>query len=513
MESTIPKNSRAAYRLRACPKSSPCLKTHIFGCKTSSRTHRNAITLRAPTRFSLKNMDFQTRVPRDFGQALTLVISIIIAVPLVLLLFPGKTHATEVVIDNAISTNDSHSNNASPQLVWISDTEGFAFYIDNGRVVSMASTTNSGATWGNVTTVDSVNTNDGIKVSVWYDRWTPGDTTGNLIHIATLDSGDDDTYYTQYNTVTNQVSTTVVTGTQVAAMNANNTVSITKAENGTLYVTSVESADGWVHTCSSSCTSSSNWSAITSPYTNGNDHMILLPLGGTNNIMLLWWDISDDDIESNIYSATSTSWWGWNTGISQNEPDEPTYGSAMMGATINRTTGEIYFAYIADNGVEYTVQDHDIDIWEFNNSTFVWSQKTASALVNMSGGLTGVKISVDENTGDLYLAYLRRTTIGTITTTNVYWRKSTDNGETWGAEQGPLNSAADDIRGLSVNIMSDERIGAMWKYAGTIVDEDGLYHETIVNLSPGGGTPSRKMRLFEGFGIKFFSGKIILYGN
>ena len=36
----------------------PSRKCYVFGCKTSSRANRNCITLRAPTRFSLKNLHF-----------------------------------------------------------------------------------------------------------------------------------------------------------------------------------------------------------------------------------------------------------------------------------------------------------------------------------------------------------------------------------------------------------------------------------------------------------------------
>src|SRR3989344_3762351 len=59
--------------LRACLKSSPSQKKHIFGYKTSPRLHCVADTLQPPSRFPLKNLTFSGWVPRDFRQALTLL--------------------------------------------------------------------------------------------------------------------------------------------------------------------------------------------------------------------------------------------------------------------------------------------------------------------------------------------------------------------------------------------------------------------------------------------------------
>ena len=396
---------------------------------------------------------------------------------------------TDVTVDDNVDPTGVQHTNTSPQAVWTNDTDGYQFYIDSGGDAVMATSTDSGATWSAARRVDSINTTDAMHISVWYDQWTNGD-SGTKIHALTFDNGVDDTYYTEIDTATGAISTTVITGTESGTLGTTNYGSITKAEDGDLYVTMVDGADAWVHTCSTTCTNGANWSAITNPWLSsqdGRDFPILLPLVGTDNIVLISWDISQNDIDSNVWSATSTSWWGWDQIIGTAE-DNPTYDGGAIGATVNNTTGEIYLAHLDDSD-DYVTADHDILIWEFDNSTFAWTQKTDVETNPSPSGLNEVKIAIDENTGDLYAIYNLRFIDSSPNTGRSYFKKSDDGGDTWGSRT-TLGSVQDDVYGVQHNLMSDERLTTAWKYLTTPNAEDLEIDTAIVDLTPpaaGGG--------------------------
>ncbi len=378
-------------------------------------------------------------------------------------------HAAVVTIDSTVNTTSASHNGSTPTTVFISDQTGYTFYIDSTGSCVYSKTSDGGTSWGTPVTVDSQT--DCLGVGVWYDRWTPGDTTGTYIHIVTFDSGSDDLWYTRLDTSNDTLTSTVnATGAgQGGTFSAGaNLPSITKGTDGVLYMGIQDGSDSFVIKSADGTT----WTeAGTNPFDTANDFLILMPLSG-GNIMAIRWDISANDIQSKVFNGSS---WdaGW-TDIDTNADDNTTYDGAF-GATVDKATGKIYLVYAADIGTLGT--DDDIRTAVYSGGT--WTSKT-DVLTNDTKGITGVKISFDENTGDVYVVYSARTTSGSANTGNVYWKKSTDGMTTWGAEQGPVNTTPDDIYGARVNIMSNERIYVTW-YGAT---PDALFGDTIADLVP-----------------------------
>jgi hypothetical protein len=173
-----------------------------------------------------------------------------------------------------LSTIGSNHLGVDSKIVFTSDTKGYAFYRVSGGTLVYVTTVNGGTSWsGSATTVNSANTHI-EKVSVWYDRWTPGNTTGNIIHILSRDSsnGTSDLYYNEIDTGNSDaVSSTInltnggggPTKTNSFFQDSNfPTISV-----GTTGVVYAAVADGnaagdqsYVLKCSSSCTTLSNWS-------------------------------------------------------------------------------------------------------------------------------------------------------------------------------------------------------------------------------------------------------------
>lgn len=388
--------------------------------------------------------------------------------------------AAEVAVDTTVFATNASTLTGSPTAVWITDQKGFVFYIGTEGDLEMASTTNGGTTWAVTNAVDSVNTTDVVNYAIWWDGWTAPGTTTAYIHIATTDTSVDDIYYTRVDTNSGTSSATVVTTTQAGTCVAGSCyVSITKASNNVLYVATADTADSWVDSCSTTCTSTVNWSERTSAYTGtlGDDFPLLAPIPGTNNIMLVWWDISLDDVIAREYSATSSTW-GATTTLNATAEDNTTYDAQLMGISVSTSTGKIALVYTDDTD-DYVTQDHDIDFWTYASSTG-WVQGT-DVVTDASGGLTGAKITYDVRSNVWFAIYSRRTTIGTLTTGNIYYRRSTDGGATWGSELGPVNDNTDDINSLTTGITSSERIGAWWNYT-TAPRADQEYYDLVHDI-------------------------------
>src|SRR3990172_5905839 len=85
-----------------------------------------------------------------------------------------------------------------------STVEVFVVYSDAGGL-KMASSTDGGKTYGETT----ITTTTGlIGQTVWYDRWTPGDTTGNLLHIAVSNPANEQIKYFSWNLSTHSAGST-----------------------------------------------------------------------------------------------------------------------------------------------------------------------------------------------------------------------------------------------------------------------------------------------------------------
>lgn len=383
--------------------------------------------------------------------------------------------ASQATIDSSVHTTVTSHLGTSPTTVFVSQNNGYAFYRDSASTCVYSKTTNGGASWGAAVTVDSNTTCIGI--AVWYDRWTPGDTTGSLIHIATIDTTNDDIFYRYLDTSTDTLSTgpvNITSGLSYSGTLASGTneVALTKGTDGALYA-AVADANGTgniLARCASSCTTAGNWTnSSPSSWTAGNDWMILVPMLGAD-VMLIWWDISQTSNDM-LYRVWNGSAWNASFAAIDTATTNTTY-DASFGAAIDPSTGDVYFAYAAQANTLGT--DDDIRVKKYSYTSGTWSSLTNavtdSACAGVSNcGITGVKIARDNTNGDLYVLYSAQSTPGTTTTANVYLKVSIDDGSTWSSEAGPLYSSNDDIYGARVSLSNSNaiiRIYATW-YAAT----------------------------------------------
>jgi hypothetical protein len=235
---------------------------------------------------------------------------------------PVKTaEAAQVTVDaTGFITGDAHTKSGS-QTVFIDDQTGYKFFrsaaqtgVTNGQCV-YRKTTDGGLSWGTPVLIDDQT--DCLGISVWYDRWTPGDTTGNYIHIATFEDGNsDDVSYNRIDTANSDTrltgSTAVKASTNPAqgtinALGANN-VSITKATNGQIFIAQDDASDSFVVRCPANCQTTTRWvEASTTPQDLANDYSLLMPL--TNgDVLIINRDISTEVIRSKKWSSSTKAW-------------------------------------------------------------------------------------------------------------------------------------------------------------------------------------------------------------
>jgi hypothetical protein len=372
--------------------------------------------------------------------------------------------AAQVTVDGAVVNSTTRHVILGASTVWVTDQVGYKFYVDSTNFCAYSKTVNGGTNWGAAVNIDSHVTNC-FAVTVWYDRWTPGD-SGNYIHILTHDTTLDHLWYNRLDTVNDErlLAATPVdistnsgqTGTISAGANAG---SITKATNGILYATMSDNTDSYVVECSLNCGVTTSWTETgTNPMDLQPDFSLLMPLPD-GDILLINRDISADDLRSKVWDDSVGSWSGSWTVINANAPENATYDPAFA-ATVDLRNGDVYLAYI-DLATGGTLGGNNDDVRTATYSGGAWANNT-DVITNTTRGLTGVAIGTDSNTGDIYVGYSAQTTAGTAATGNVYWKRSQDGMTTWGAETGPVNSVAQDIYGVDINASSYQRMSVSW---------------------------------------------------
>lgn len=413
------------------------------------------------------------KIARTAGRVPLLIAMIVVGLSL-----PHTSLTAATVATNAVGIEDSFNVSGS-QTVFTSDSEGYAFYRNDNGYCAYRKTTDAGSSWGSETLVDGQF--DCAKIVVWYDQWTPGN-AGDLIHIVTMETGasNDGLFYNRLDTA----SDVLLSGSSPTKITSNSsqspsfseslhTHSVTLATDGTVYAGAADNDDAFVVSCSSSCDTASNWTEVGSnPFDLDEDHVLLAPLPG-GDILAVNRDISANDLRSKVWDGTS--WSGSWTTIDSNALDSPLYEGGLS-LLVEPGGSDVYLAYVADHD-NFTSADHDIRTAIYSGGT--WSAG-ADVVTNASGGLQDVSLGADRNTGDLYAAYLRRSTIGDSSSADVYYRSSTDGASSWSSEQGPVNGSSGNLHGLSVNQTSFERIYATWFDPAS----DDYLGETIIDIGP-----------------------------
>lgn len=371
---------------------------------------------------------------------------------------------TSTVIDNSITANNNSDNGTAFTNVFVNSSTGYVFFRDSSNFCVYEKTTNGGTVWGGPVTVSS--NNKCIRVAVWYDRWTPGNTTGTVINIGTIETSADDLWYTKLDTSNDSLSTPldVSTSTTTGGFTAALTVdAFSEGTDGALYGGVYSSGGSFIFKCPSGCTTFSQWkliasSTILSPA--ADDWMILNPLP-SGNILNIRFALTSSTLYSKVWHNASSTWDASWTTVDGNCQPNTTY-DGHFGTAVNHNSNLIYM----DSGCQIATLNNssspEIKTWTYTPASSTWTRDT-DVETSSTLGITGAKIGIDINTGDIYALYTGRTTKNSATTANVYYKISTSTTmSTWGARQGPINATSGNLYGGRIDGMSPTRLYATW---------------------------------------------------
>lgn len=376
---------------------------------------------------------------------------------------------------------------AAPTSVYVSDQVGYAFFRNASGKCAYRKTSDGGSSWSGAVEVDASTTC--AHVSIWYDQWTPGDTTGTNIHILLVDTTADDLKYNSLdtssdtllmgNSALNITTTGAVVKTNTFDQFDDNYAYISKSTAGVVYAGVTDSGggsdEGYVLKCASSCGTGSSWSD-TSANVGGsdntgsmdkNDTIVLMPLANGDMLMILR-DTTAADVLSKVYTAGTTTWDAAWTTVDANATYDATFAGGDISATVNRWNNKVMLVY-ADNGGA----SDNIKTASYASGT--WTAK-GNVQTGMSMALISPTIAFNQNNGDVYVAY------GAYTSSEangeIYYKTSSDDMSTWSSLSGPLGQHRDYLEGVRLNIASDQRLHVTW------VGDGILYSRVLADLVP-----------------------------
>ncbi|HSA36634.1 MAG TPA: hypothetical protein P5080_02885 [Candidatus Paceibacterota bacterium] len=410
----------------------------------------------------------------------------------------NTAEAAEVTIESDL-TDATDEFGPSPAVVFTTNQIGYTVFIDSGNDLAYRKTINGGTNWQTPVVIDNTKTG-WTNVSVWYDQWTPGDSSNTLIHIAASDDTTDDIYYTYLDTngdsLRGSVTAALLGATFTEAANA--APSITKGQGGNLFIAAnfasiSGSAGGLV---ARSTDGGASWPDVTPSVwsTVSIDQIQLLPLKTGNDIIAIKAETSSDAIKYRIYTEGSPGSWAdsWSSIAALKE--NTTYDQ-WFSATIKKSTGDVYLAFSNNTNNE----ENDIEFWSFDESDrgsgFV--KGTNNIISNDATAIAPVPL-IDENSGDIYVAYIAGRSsymypylgLGLSDTAHIYYKKTTDGGQNWSSETGTHNNDyGDDYRSLSGNLLSENRLFVSYyddddnDILGTTVFSQGIQVEASIDTT------------------------------
>jgi len=346
-----------------------------------------------------------------------------------------------------------------------------------------AKSTDGCATFGTRVAIRSINTVVGF--GIWYDKWTPGITTTK---IRTVYGVDDQTRYkslqTSSDTLSSEVNIFSTSHFADWALVEDGHIEVTLARNGDLHMFVQQDSDTVSgHYKSTAASDGATWTSRAAIHQGDyNDLFMLLPANTADDadICVLWWDDSASEVKVFIHddSANSNSA-AVSVGTSLNfDLTSPQYW--QWSAQVRHSDGHIILAVRNEIG-----STGDIRVFDITPAATPTVSELTAVLSNTAGA--GVDVFIDQNTDDIYIAWLQGTLAAT---TDVYYSISTDNGSTWGTAVGPVNeTAADDYRNLCSNGMVLSGDAGRYALSWVNDDTDDLVTNKVnsVSISAGGG--------------------------
>ena len=350
----------------------------------------------------------------------------------------------------------------------------YCYQVVAGKDVEYVKSTDGGATWGAAVVIASAAGSIGVP-TVWYDKWTPGQ-TGNLIHIAYARDGVDGMYHRSLLTITDTLSSEGTIDGGIASGTLDR-VTMAKSRGGNLYC--AYGASSVTRGFARSTDNGLNWTAKADPWsgegTTEDERMLLFPGNESDqdDMWLVWWDGDANEISLKTYDDSGNSFAETSIAVSMDSDDAITFQS-MAGAIRHSDNHLILVAHSGDGNVA-----HDFKVFDINGSGSITVKTSIFTAVTDKFAAC---VTIDTGNDDIYVGYVVSTTPFTVQ--HVVYVKSTDGGGSWGAEvtvnvtDRRYLAVCDDLGSVSVTVFQP----VFWDLTG-----NDAFTNLATSVSIGGG--------------------------
>ena len=301
----------------------------------------------------------------------------------------------------------------------------YQVYVDGNSDVVFSKSSDSGKTWTDPVTVFTGTT---TQLSVWFGPWS-GIANG-LIYCAYTESVTDDVLYRTIDTASADALGTQTTIFAGVSAGVNGCISITASRGGNLICAGCIDA-GLEPFSKKSTDGGASWGNIASPYEATTDQLILAPGFAADNqdILCIYWDADVEEISRKVYDDSGDSWAETSIATSMVDSVANTGGFPNFSIAVDLTgTRLILAAWSAVDTV-----DADLRCWFVSESAI--TETTTNVVLNSVDDQGLCAVSLDTISGDIYVCYGGKSDGSEVyNAIAVYYKVTTDDGGTWGAE-------------------------------------------------------------------------------
>ena len=320
-------------------------------------------------------------------------------------------------VQNAV---DSHDDFGPRGPFWISELIGAILVFNSGGDLTACRTTDGGATWDTSTTVLAAVPD---SMAAEFDRSIPGN-TGTNVNIVYADLSDQDFTFVNYDIATGLFGTPVDLSASVSANMDQTWIARTRAGGYLVGVYNTTAGTGLAW----KSTDGVSWSSITTPAEAGGEDYLLgisVNTGDTADAGVLYLDTSANELTIKMWDDSAGTWTE-----SGSMALTKTDSSRTFDAKTRLSDGKVICGVWnqTDNAAA------DLNMYEINANSIASPTITplADAVTNLAES-GSIGLFIDQNSNDIYAAYAKGGTW--FSTTTVHYRKSTDDGASWGSEQ------------------------------------------------------------------------------
>ena len=302
----------------------------------------------------------------------------------------------------------------------------YCFFINASTDPAFKKSTDYGITWNTEVVLANITC---TTLSVWFDRWSG--INADLIHVIYADQTADNIFYRNINTASGDALSSQTIVFDGASTAAGGSMSITRARGGNLMVAGSIDA-GTEDGAWKSTDVGANWAACADPSeASTQDEYLLVPGWNADNqdVMLIFWDASADEISVKRYDDSANSW--AETSIATSMVDTPPVTSfPHMSAAVDLKNSRIIFAA----WTAVSTLNADLRCWRIDDTTI--TEGTNNIVLNSVLNQGFSALGIDTQNSLLYALYCGKSdgTEISYTTSNIYYKTSSDYGDTWGSE-------------------------------------------------------------------------------